>query len=368
MNITLIQKSYTRILIRIEANNVCLQIKPSKIVSDPFEELYIWLGKIRDRVLPAKMTIDEEGYGVTLNVKQKDDEEINFTIEPWTFRDTKAATIYLQKSIKPKNLIQCFYDGIIDFIQERYVVSASSFVVLSNINWDSLLHKTDRIPNWKMRLAMYGGGDLRVPETGIDSIQTTLEQKELYNLRNFLYFVSTTSHDRIGVLADLYKNLPVDIALGEIDSDWYRKREKEIDAEYQVYDTRIRKKEERERLFNLQKARLKTLKLGQLVDGTVAAFKPYGLFINICGIHALLHLSMISQTPVENTSKIYQKEIFQLRGWVRGIVTYLDVEKGRVGISTKELESQPGDMLKDPISVYQNAEVMAEKYRLDNDL
>ncbi|VEP18748.1 30S ribosomal protein S1 [Hyella patelloides LEGE 07179] len=367
MNVTLIQKSSATILIRIETDNICLEIKTS-CVFDPFEELYIWLGMIRDCQLPATMAIDEEGYGVTLNARQQGDQEIDFTIEQWRYWDKKQAFVYLQKSMKAEDLIQCFYDGITDFIKERYVIPASSFVVLSNINWDSLLQKPDRVPNWKMRLAMYGGGKGQYLEAGIDTVETTLEQKELYNLRNFLYFVSTTSYDKVGILADLYKNLPVDIALGEIDSDWYKKRKQQIDAEYQVYDTRIRKKEERERLFELQKARIRTLKLGQLVDGTVVAFKPYGLFINICGIHALLHISMISQTPVENISQICQKEIFQLRGWIRAIITYLDIEKGRVGISTKELESQPGDMFKDPILVYQNAEAMAEKYRLNNNL
>ena len=55
-------------------------------------------------------------------------------------------------------------------------------------------------------------------------------------------------------------------------------------------------------------------------------------------------------------------------GLFDNIVNNLDIEKGRVGISTKELESQPGDILKDSILVYQNAEVMAEKYQLDNNL
>ena len=362
MNITLVQKYPSRILIRIETAHLCLQIYTSSITFDPFEELYVWLGMIRDRQLPAKMAIDEEGYGVTLNAKQNANGEIDFTIEKWIY-DEQQAPIYLQISIKAEDLIQCFYDGINDFIKERYVIQDSSFVILSNIKWDSLLKQPDRVSNWKMRLAMYGGGGLRVTKTGINTVETTLQQKELYNLRNFLYFVSTTSPDKIGILADLYKNLPVDIALGEIDSAWYKKRREEIDGEYQIHDSRIRKKEERERLFNLRQARLKTLKLGQLVDGNVIAFKPYGLFVNIGGYNALLHISWISQLPVEDLTKI-----FQLRGWVRAIITYLDIEKGRVGISTKELEYQPGDMLKDPILVYQNAEVMAEKYQLDNNL
>ena len=356
MNILLVQKYPSTILIRIETDHLCLQIYTSSIVFDPFEELYIWLGMIRDRQLPATMAIDEEGHGVTLNAKLNDNEQIDFTIEQCRYWDKQKPPVYLRNCMKAEELVQCFYDGITEFIKERYVIQSSNFVVLSNINWDRLLTKPDVVPDWKMRLAMYGGGCSRVTETGIDTIETTLEQKELYNLRNFLYFVSRTSHDEIGMLADLYKTLPVDIALGEIDSDWYQKHRQEIENEYKVYDARIRKKQERARLFELRQARLKTLKLGQLVDGTVAAFKPYGLHVDIGGYYALLHISWISQVQIEDLT-----EIFQLRGWVKAIITYLDIEKGRVGISTKELESQPGDMLKDPILVYQNAESMVKK-------
>ena len=176
-----------------------------------------------------------------MNAKKQGEREIDFTIAAWRW-DKKQAPIYLQSFMKAESLIQCFHHGITDFIKERYVVSASAFVVLSNINWNTLLEKPNQVPNWKMRLAMYGGGGLRVTETGIDTVETTLEQRELYNLRNFLYFVSTTSYDKVGILADLYKNLPVDIALSEIDSDWYKKRRKEIDAEYKIHDSRIRKR------------------------------------------------------------------------------------------------------------------------------
>jgi predicted RNA-binding protein with RPS1 domain len=361
MNITFIQKSSAIILTQIETNNVCLQIKLSSIF-DPFEELYIWLGRIRDHQLPVQMIIDEEGYGVTLNARQYNDKKIEFTIEKWIFDNTVKAPIYIQNIMQAEDLIQSFYDGITNFIKEQYVLSAASFVVISNIDWDTLLKKPEKLPNWNMRLAMYGNRQGKYLETGIETVQLTIEQQELFNLRNVLDHISKNVHNRAGVLADLYKNLPVDIALGEIDSDWYKKRQKEIDSEYEIYSNRRRRRrEEQEKLSLLREARLKTLKLGQLVDGTVVTFKPYGLFVNICGINALLHISWVSQMPVEDL-----KQIFQYDGWVRAIITYLDREKNRVGISTKELEPQPGDMLKDPILVYQNAEEMAKKYRLNN--
>ena len=41
----------------------------------------------------------------------------------------------------------------------------------------------------------------------------------------------------------------------------------------------------------------------------------------------------------------------------------LDAERGRISLSTKQLEPEPGDMVKNPEVVYEKAEEMAAKYR-----
>lgn len=41
----------------------------------------------------------------------------------------------------------------------------------------------------------------------------------------------------------------------------------------------------------------------------------------------------------------------------------LDAERGRISLSTKQLEPEPGDMVKNPDVVYEKAEEMAAKYR-----
>ncbi|MEL6501782.1 MAG: 30S ribosomal protein S1, partial [Cyanobacteria bacterium J06623_1] len=41
----------------------------------------------------------------------------------------------------------------------------------------------------------------------------------------------------------------------------------------------------------------------------------------------------------------------------------LDAERGRISLSTKQLEPEPGDMLKNREIVFEKAEEMAEKYR-----
>ncbi|WP_222838817.1 S1 RNA-binding domain-containing protein [Nostoc cycadae] len=107
----------------------------------------------------------------------------------------------------------------------------------------------------------------------------------------------------------------------------------------------------------LAKARLKTLKLGQIIDGSISKIKPYGVFVDIGGYYALLHISAISQQPVEHPEKV-----FQIGDWIRAIIIWMDVEKGRVSLSTSDLETEPGDMLKDPLIVYEKAEEMAARY------
>lgn len=41
----------------------------------------------------------------------------------------------------------------------------------------------------------------------------------------------------------------------------------------------------------------------------------------------------------------------------------LDAERGRISLSTKQLEPEPGDMVKNPDLVFEKAEEMAAKYR-----
>jgi SSU ribosomal protein S1P len=41
----------------------------------------------------------------------------------------------------------------------------------------------------------------------------------------------------------------------------------------------------------------------------------------------------------------------------------LDAERGRISLSTKQLEAEPGDMIRNPQKVYDGAEEIAAKYR-----
>lgn len=100
------------------------------------------------------------------------------------------------------------------------------------------------------------------------------------------------------------------------------------------------------------------LEVGEVVIGTVRGIKPYGAFIDIGGVSGLLHISEISHDHIETPHNV-----FNVNDEVKVMIIDLDAERGRISLSTKQLEPEPGDMVKNPQVVYDKAEEMAEKYR-----
>ncbi|BBD62619.1 30S ribosomal protein S1 [Nostoc sp. HK-01] len=348
------------ILLRIETDDLCTETWTSSTF-DPYQELYIWLGQIRDLQLPAKMIIDKEGREVELIAESLSDLLVQFWVEPCLSRNT---TTRLNITVERCELLKAFHDGIIKFIQDEYQPSQWSHIDnLSNTNWGALLKPNNSSgQNWQTRLAMYGGGHSRIPETGreIISNQLTLEQQWLITLNDVLLWIANLAANgqirEVYALVSLYKNLPIDIALGELDASWYEQRKIALYQQYELRENSITRRTLHNRGY-LAKARLKTLKLGQIVDGSIIKIKPYGVFVDIGGYYALLHISAISQQPVEHPEKV-----FQIGDWIRAIIISMDIERGRVSLSTSDLETEPGDMLKDPLIVYEKAEEMAARY------
>jgi ribosomal protein S1 len=192
------------------------------------------------------------------------------------------------------------------------------------------------------------------PDEQVSWNQLTPEHQWLIVLRDVLKEIAVIAvRNRtfsIIALTSLYRNLPVDIALGEIDRDWYEGRRFVLNREYELDKKRSFSQQEKEDSRILTATRLKMLRVGQIVDGTVKAIKPYGLIVDIGGVNALLHISAISQMPVEKLDTIFKNG-----DWVRAIIVWMEIEKGRVSLSTSELEVEPGDMLKHPWKVYETA-------------
>ena len=89
----------------------------------------------------------------------------------------------------------------------------------------------------------------------------------------------------------------------------------------------------------------------------MTAVKPYGAFIDVGGISGLLHISQISCDHIADVSSVLPQG-----SEIKCMVISQDKGKGRIALSTKTLEPEPGDMLKDPASVYEKADETAARY------
>ncbi|MBD2259953.1 30S ribosomal protein S1 [Pseudanabaena sp. FACHB-2040] len=121
--------------------------------------------------------------------------------------------------------------------------------------------------------------------------------------------------------------------------------------------------EERNRLVlshrrALVERKMNGLQVGEVVLGTVRGLKPYGAFIDIGGVSGLLHISEISHDHIDTPHSV-----FNVNDEIKVMIIDLDAERGRISLSTKQLEPEPGDMVKNPDLVYEKAEEMAAKYR-----
>ena len=121
--------------------------------------------------------------------------------------------------------------------------------------------------------------------------------------------------------------------------------------------------EERNRLVlshrrALVEKKMNRLEVGEVVVGSVKGIKPYGAFIDIGGVSGLLHISEISHEHIETPHNI-----LNVSDQMKVMIIDLDSERGRISLSTKALEPEPGDMLTDPQKVFNKAEEMAAKYK-----
>ncbi len=121
--------------------------------------------------------------------------------------------------------------------------------------------------------------------------------------------------------------------------------------------------EERNRLVlshrrALVERKMNRLEVGEVVVGSVRGIKPYGAFIDIGGVSGLLHISEISHEHIETSNAV-----LNVGDQLKVMIIDLDAERGRISLSTKALEPEPGDMLTDPQKVFDRAEEMAALYK-----
>nr|YP_010196238.1 ribosomal protein S1 [Gracilaria caudata]UAD83635.1 ribosomal protein S1 [Gracilaria caudata] len=74
------------------------------------------------------------------------------------------------------------------------------------------------------------------------------------------------------------------------------------------------------------------LKVGILVYGQITQIKQYGIFINIYGIPALLHISEIGSKYIENIH-----HIFQIGNKIKVKIIHIDMKQARLSVSRKNI-------------------------------
>jgi small subunit ribosomal protein S1 len=99
------------------------------------------------------------------------------------------------------------------------------------------------------------------------------------------------------------------------------------------------------------------LSRGDVIQGVVKALKPYGAFVEVGGMSGLLHISQISYDRIDDLEKVLVPGDV-----VKCMIIDHDKVNGRIALSTKTLEGEPGDMLKDKAKVFEMADATAAKY------
>ncbi len=86
--------------------------------------------------------------------------------------------------------------------------------------------------------------------------------------------------------------------------------------------------------------RMTELVIGQLVSGKIADLKPFGAFVDLGGVSALLHINNISQKYVASVNSV-----LPVGTVIKAVILDLDEQRGRISLSTSVLENRPGEML-----------------------
>lgn len=100
----------------------------------------------------------------------------------------------------------------------------------------------------------------------------------------------------------------------------------------------------------IQAAAITNLVSGTLQSGKIVKIQPYGVFVDLNGVTGLLHITQISGARVDALNTI-----FQLGQEIQVVVLEIDEIKNRISLSTKVLESYPGELLEKFDEVMANA-------------
>ncbi len=97
---------------------------------------------------------------------------------------------------------------------------------------------------------------------------------------------------------------------------------------------------------------------GALVEGKVSRIQPYGVFVDFEGVTGLLHITQVSGSHVDALTTV-----FRVGQPIKVLIVDIDEQKNRISLSTKVLESYPGEILENIDEVMTNAAERLEQSR-----
>ena len=77
-----------------------------------------------------------------------------------------------------------------------------------------------------------------------------------------------------------------------------------------------------------------------LQSGKIVKIQPYGVFVDLNGVTGLLHITQVSGARINALDTV-----FKLGQEVQVVILEIDEIKNRISLSTKVLESHPGELL-----------------------
>jgi small subunit ribosomal protein S1 len=107
-----------------------------------------------------------------------------------------------------------------------------------------------------------------------------------------------------------------------------------------------------------QAASFSRLSIGQLIEGTVSGIRPFGVFVDFDGTSGLLHINQISKNYVSSPDAV-----FKAGQPIKAVIQDIDEIKRRISLSTKVLESYPGEVLENLDGLMADAEARMQKIR-----
>jgi small subunit ribosomal protein S1 len=98
-------------------------------------------------------------------------------------------------------------------------------------------------------------------------------------------------------------------------------------------------------------AAMSTLQENEVIQGKVVKIQPYGVFIDFGGIAGLLHIKQISEAQISSLNTL-----FKIGEEIKVVVLEIDETKSRISLSTKVLETYPGEFMEKKDLIFATAE------------